>query len=222
MERKILVAVDGSTYSYNSLRYLSELFTDLKEIYIHLLYVVPTGSLPLGMEWLCDQDRILSLSPAERRRYYSAKRFMQEAVLQLGRRGIVAEQVSTQIMLAKAGVAADIIYEAHSGLYDALLIGRRGLTKIEELILGSVSDAVARDCYSMPVWVVDGKVKVPEDSDIPFPKYPFAVPSALSQFELIRVSLVDPGTKLADILHWSASVIPAGAAAHVRPPVFPD
>ena len=158
MERKILVAVDGSTYSYNSLRYLGQLFTDLTEIYIHLLYVVPTGSLPLGMEWLCDQDRILSLQPAERRRYYSARRFMQEAVLQLGRRGIAADQVSTQITLSKVGVAADIIFEARSGLYDALILGRRGLTKIEELIMGSVSAAIAQSCYDLPVWVVDGKV----------------------------------------------------------------
>jgi nucleotide-binding universal stress UspA family protein len=158
MQRKILVAVDGSTYSYNSLRYLSQLFTDLPEIYIHLLYVVPAGSLPLGMEWLSDQDRILSLPAAERRSYSSAKRFMQEAVLQLGRRGIAAEQVSTQIILSKAGVAADIISEARSGLYDALLVGRRGLTTIEELILGSVSSAIAQSCYDLPIWVVDGKV----------------------------------------------------------------
>ena len=158
MERKILVAVDGSTYSYNCLRYLGHLFTDLADIHIHLLYVVPMGALPLGMEWLCDQDRIMSLSPTERRCYYSAKRFMQEATLQLARRGIVAEQVSTQIKLARAGVAADIISEARSGLYDALLVGRRGLSKIEELIMGSVSVALAQGCYSMPVWIVDGKV----------------------------------------------------------------
>nr|MBF0222648.1 universal stress protein [Desulfobulbaceae bacterium] len=158
MEKKILVAVDGSINSYNSLRYLGQLFADLADVHIHLLYVVSTASLSVGMGWLCEHDRLLSLSPAERTRYSAAKRFMQEAVLQLGRRGIEAEQVSTKIMLAKAGVAADIVSEARSGLYDALLIGRRGLTTIEELILGSVSAAVAQSCYSMPVWVVDGKV----------------------------------------------------------------
>lgn len=158
MEKKILVAVDGSNYSYNSLRYLGQLFADLSDVYIHLMYVVPTASLPMGMGWLSEQDRLLSLSPAERTRYYSAKRFMQEAVLQLGRRGISAEQVSTRIMLTKAGVAADIVCEARGGLYDALLIGRRGLTKIEELILGSVSATITQSCYSMPVWIVDGKV----------------------------------------------------------------
>jgi len=158
MERKILVAVDGSISSYNSLRYLSQLFTDLEEIFVHLLYVVPTASLTLGMEWLSDEDRIMSLQPAERRSYYSARRFMQEAVLQLGRRGIAAEQVSTKIKLSQTGVAADIIREARSGLYDALLVGRRGLTKIEELIMGSVSSTIAQSCYDLPVWIVDGKV----------------------------------------------------------------
>lgn len=158
MERKILVAVDGSVYSYNSLRYLSQLFTDLPEIFVHLLYVVPVGSMALGMEWLDDQDRIFALRPGERRLYSAARRFMQEAVMQLGRRGIAAEQVSTQIVLSRRGVAADIIDEAKNGLYDALLVGRRGLTKVEEIFMGSVSSTVVQSCYGLPVWVVDGKV----------------------------------------------------------------
>ncbi len=98
------------------------------------------------------------MAPQERGGYSSAKRFMQEAVLQLGRRGIAAGQVSTQIMLSRAGVAAEIIFEAQNGLFDALLIGRRGMTRIKELVMGSVSASVAQGCHDLPVWIVDGKV----------------------------------------------------------------
>lgn len=158
MERKILAAVDGSVFSFNALRYLGQLFTDLDDIVVHLLYVVPSPPLPIGSEWIEEKDRLLSLTPESRARYASAKRFMEEAVLQLGRRGISPQQVNCRVQLSRAGVAADIIYEAKKGLYDALLIGRRGVGTIEEMIGGSVSSTAARQCYELPIWIIDGKV----------------------------------------------------------------
>ena len=158
MERKILAAVDGSVFSFNALRYLGQLFTDLEDIRVHLLYVVPCTPQPIGMEWLDERDRLLSLPPEVRHRYAGARRFMEEAVLQLGRRGISPEQVTCRVQLAQAGVAADIIHEAKKGLFDALLIGRRGVGTIEEFIGGSVSSTAARQCYELPLWIIDGKV----------------------------------------------------------------
>ncbi len=158
MERKILAAVDGSVFSFNALRYLAQLFTDLDDILVHLLYVVPSPPPPCGADWLDERDRLLSLPPATRARYSGAKRFMEEAVLQLGRRGIAPAQVSCRVQLSRMGVAADIIYEAKQGLYDALLIGRRGVGTIEEMIGGSVSATAARQVHDLPIWIVDGKV----------------------------------------------------------------
>lgn len=158
MERHILAAVDGSVFSFNALRYLGQLFTDLDDISVHLLYVLPSPPPAIGSEWVEEKDRLLSLSPAMRARYAGARRFMEEAVLQLGRRGISPSQVSCQVQLARAGVAADIIHEAKKGAYDALVIGRRGVGAIEEMICGSVSASAARQCFGLPIWVVDGKV----------------------------------------------------------------
>ena len=158
MERNILASVDGSVFSFNALHYLGQLFTDLDEIRVHLLYVLPSPPPPPGVEWLEEGDRILSLSPSLRARYGGAQRFMEEAILQLGRRGIAPSQVSFAVQLARVGVAADIVAEAKRGFYDALLIGRRGVGAIEEMIGGSVSSQAAAHCYELPLWVVDGKV----------------------------------------------------------------
>lgn len=158
MERKILAAVDGSVFSFNALRYLGQLFTDLDGIAVHLLYVVPSPPPAIGAEWMDERDRLLTLTPETRARYAGAKRFMEEAVLQLGRRGISPGQVNCRVQLSRAGVAADIIQEAKKGLYDALLIGRRGVGIIEEMIGGSLSATAARQCSDLPLWIVDGKV----------------------------------------------------------------
>lgn len=158
MERKIIVAVDGSVFSFNALRYLGQLFTDLNDISVHLLYVVPSSPPPIGESWIDEKDRLLCMPPEVRARYSGAKRFMEEAVLQLGRRGIAPEQVSCKVQLSRVGVAADIVQEAIAGLYDALLIGRRGIGTIEEMISGSVSTAAAQHSHILPIWIVDGKV----------------------------------------------------------------
>lgn len=158
MERKILAAVDGSVFSFNALRYLAQLFTDLEGIAVHLLYVVPGPPLPIGSEWVDEGSRLMSIGPEARARYAKGKRFMEEAVLQLGRRGIAPSQVTCHVRLSRVGVAADIIYEAKKGLYDALLIGRRGVGAIEAMIGGSLSSTAARQCFELPIWIIDGKV----------------------------------------------------------------
>jgi len=158
MERNILVAVDGSVFSFNALHYLGQLFTGLEEIKVHLLYVLPSPPQPIGSEWVEEGDRLLSLSPALRALLAGAKRFMEEATLQLGRQGMAEGQVSSSVQLARVGVAADIVAEAKKGFYDALLIGRRGVGAIEEMIGGSVSSSAADHCYELPLWVVDGRV----------------------------------------------------------------
>lgn len=158
MKRKILVAVDGSVFSFNALRYLSHLFTDLDYICVHLLYVVPTGLQSPGGEWMDDLEIMCRIGPKARALMSKGKRFMEEAVLQLGRRGIAPDQVETTVQLARAGTTADILFEARKGLYDALVIGRRGVSKIEEMFMGSVSSEIVNKCFDLPIWIVDGKV----------------------------------------------------------------
>ncbi|MDP2107247.1 MAG: universal stress protein, partial [Desulfobulbaceae bacterium] len=63
MERKILAAVDGTVFSFNALRYLGQLFTDLDDIAVHLLYVVPSPPPPIDEQWIDEGDRLLCLPP---------------------------------------------------------------------------------------------------------------------------------------------------------------
>ena len=171
MERKILVAVDGSPHSFNVLRYIGNLFSEVSEFRFHLLYIVSAGSLSAGKEWLDESELLNTLSKEGRHRYGAAKRYIGEAVLQLARRGIDPEQVTTSVQLARMGVADDILQEARKGLYDALLIGRRGLSKLEQVFMGSISSSLLDKCHDVPIWMIDGaihsaKVLVPMDGSV--------------------------------------------------------
>jgi nucleotide-binding universal stress UspA family protein len=56
------------------------------------------------------------------------------------------------------GVCKDILDCAHQGLYDAILVGRRGLSRIQKTFMGSTTAKLVEHSQVIPVWVVDGDV----------------------------------------------------------------
>ena len=158
MEKKLLIAVDASIYSSNTLHYLEKLFAGLTNIRIHQLSVIPCNPSQVAKEWFDELELMSTLSKEEQKRFAAAKRFLKKAVQQLGRNGIAPEQVSTEVKLSAASPAEEILHVARKGLFDALVIGRRGVSKLEELIMGSVSCTVFEKCHDVPIWIVDGQV----------------------------------------------------------------
>jgi len=158
--RKILIAVDGSVYSSNAIKYLCNLFHGVEDIHFHLFSVVAGCGLPeAGREWMDEQSLMGAMSPESRNRFSRARRFCREAVERMERLGFPAGHITSEVRLSRFGVAQDIMQEARKGLYDALVIGRRGISKMEELFMGSVSATLLGKCHDVPVWVVDKQVE---------------------------------------------------------------
>jgi len=158
MKKKLLIAVDASVYSSNTLHYLENLFAGLVDIHIHLLSVVPCNPSQVAREWFDELELMNTLSKEEQKRFAAAKRYLKQAVERLHRNGIAPDQVSTEVKISAASPAVEILSHARKGLFDALVIGRRGVSKLEELIMGSVSCTVFEKCHDVPIWIVDGQV----------------------------------------------------------------
>jgi nucleotide-binding universal stress UspA family protein len=158
MEKKLLIAVDASIYSSNTLHYLEGLFAGLVDIRIHLFSVVPCNPSQVNREWLDELELMSALSKEEQKRYAAAKRYLKQAVERLGRNGIAPEQVSTEVKVSPGSPAEEVLSAARKGMFDALVIGRRGVSRLEELIMGSVSCTVFEKCHDVPIWIVDGQV----------------------------------------------------------------
>ena len=58
----------------------------------------------------------------------------------------------------EVGIARDILKECAKG-YDAVVVGRRGLSKLEDIFLGSVSSKIVHGLENVPVWVVGGDIR---------------------------------------------------------------
>ncbi|HHB75277.1 MAG TPA: universal stress protein [Desulfobulbus sp.] len=156
MEKKILVAIDGSVYSSNSLDYLIRLFSHDDEAVIHLLAVI--SSAGSDQNWMFDVDPLRQQSPVMDRKTRVAGKYLQDAKERLLRNGFMEEQVEVQTTSSRANIATAIHHAAVQGSYDALLVGRRGMGKVGEMFFGSVSSQLLESCHEIPLWIIDGEV----------------------------------------------------------------
>jgi nucleotide-binding universal stress UspA family protein len=63
-------------------------------------------------------------------------------------------QINIRTVTGAHSRAAVIITEALKGGYGTIVVGRRGLTNVEEFIMGRVSNKVIHMAREMAVWVV--------------------------------------------------------------------
>lgn len=158
MERSILAAIDGSIYSKRALHYLATLFAGQPEVGIHLLSLVPAGSHPAGGGWLTEQEQMNAMPPTTRKQFLSQQQCVTGGTELFLRHGFAPEQIKETVRFSRGGIAQEILHAARHGHHDALVIGRRGIGKLEEMILGSVSATLLEKCHDVPLWIIDGEV----------------------------------------------------------------
>jgi nucleotide-binding universal stress UspA family protein len=156
-EKKLLIAVDGSAQSLHAVRYVAENFARVK-LEVNLMYVMPTAP-----ETFWDLEKDAFFMEKMKGRYAQWKRearrlaqgFLNNARSVLVRANVREQQVGVLLQERKVGIARDIIEEGKKG-YDAVVVGRKGLSKLEDLFLGSVSSKIVQRVDTIPVWVVGG------------------------------------------------------------------
>jgi nucleotide-binding universal stress UspA family protein len=68
--------------------------------------------------------------------------------------GVDPARINQKIARGASHSAQAILEEAEKGGYDTILVGRRGLSKVEEFIMGRVSNRVVHMAKDKTVWVV--------------------------------------------------------------------
>ena len=156
MEKTIMVAVDGSPFSLNSIDYLARLFKDDPSVSLHLHAVVSEAGS--GQNWMYEVDPLREHTPLTERRRITAEKFLRDARARLVRNGFSEVRISHAAEVSQVQAAPSIHREASKGAYDALVIGRRGMGKVGELFFGSVSAYLIDRCHDVPLWIIDGEV----------------------------------------------------------------
>jgi nucleotide-binding universal stress UspA family protein len=161
MEKKLLLAIDGSKNSLLTLDYVSRLFQfcpEAKLVLFHVLPPVPPIYKDVGP---LDPMAQHHLQQWKEKHLEAIEGILRKSKEKLVKLGWPESQIQIRAQEKRVGPASDILFEADKGMVDAIVMGRRGLSKMAELFLGSISNKVIQGTKEAPVWVVGGKVTTP-------------------------------------------------------------
>jgi nucleotide-binding universal stress UspA family protein len=159
-QKKILIAVDSSAHSLNAVKYAAQQCAPAERS-LKLMHVMPTAPETF---WDMEKDAFFKrkmqakYAQWKRSQKKAAQEFMDGARALLVKAKFKEDDVGVLIQERKVGIARDIIAESTKG-YDAIVVGRRGLSKLEDIFLGSVSNKIVQGVWDVPVWVVGGDIR---------------------------------------------------------------
>ncbi len=158
MDKKILLAVDGSVHSTRAVTYAVRISSVMQGLTYTLFCVQPTVSQFLLDEAETDLKTRAELKRVIRKNAEFARDILEKHKTRMVGMGIDEKRIETATQQKVMGICKDILDCAEQGLYDAILVGRRGLSRIEKTFMGSTTAKLVEHSRVIPVWVVDGDV----------------------------------------------------------------
>jgi nucleotide-binding universal stress UspA family protein len=151
MERHLLVTVSEQMSALHGVRYLGHFFSNKEELKITLFYTAPRSPA------VWDEERTHSSAreAEQQARQHKAKglKALEDAKRVLCQLGFRQEQIGTKFKIRQLSKVMDIIQEGEAGLYDAVVLGRRGLSWLEEAFDESVTKGVLQKRVNFPLWI---------------------------------------------------------------------
>lgn len=150
MNQKILIAIDLSENSLKAVDYVGSIVACHDTADITMLNIIKEPS----------ED---TMPAAEERKAYLEKTradtlaLMEAAASRLTAHGIPEDQIHLKIQICKKpiSVAELILHERKLGDYGTIVVGRRGMSKKEEFLFGSISNRIVREAKHCAVWVIE-------------------------------------------------------------------
>ena len=157
--KKILIGVDLSNHSLNAVKYVANQCA-AKDLRVNMMFVMPTAPETF---WDLEKDDFFrermkgKYAQWKRETKKKAQAFLNDAKNILVKARFSENKVGLILRERKVGIARDILKECTLG-YDAVVVGRKGLSKLEDMFLGSISTKVVQGVKNLPVWVIGGEI----------------------------------------------------------------
>lgn len=156
--KKIMIAVDDSLHSKNAVHYASCISVWVKNLSYVLFHVQPMLSQYLKDEARTNFKSLNQLNRIKAKNMKASHQLLEQYKSQMVQTGIEESQIQIVTHPASLGIAKDILEYALKGQYDALVLGRRGISGLIEYYMGSVSSNIVQNSRVTPIWVVGSNV----------------------------------------------------------------
>ena len=168
MNRKLLIAFDNLQNFQNILQYFLLMFAGQSDLDLKILTNEPvyTGE---GSKALLESGDLLSvIDNTTRKKFIDRKKQIAAAGEKLAAGGFDKERIDTEVRLSQSGITSEIVFEAQKHQFDAILISKRDLSRLEKMIKGSTSTEILKKNDDIPLWLISGavnsrKILVPVD-----------------------------------------------------------
>jgi len=143
---KILVPLDGSEHSLRALNIAIPIAKRF-DGKITLIHAYSVGVTPMVMPepTTLTPPSIPIMAPADFSKLVQAARKAATTILSDGEDKVKGEGVQVETLLKEGHTVQAILETAKDGEFDLIVMGVRGVSKIREILLGSVSDGVIRN-----------------------------------------------------------------------------
>lgn len=158
MEKKILIAVDGSIHSRKSIEYTVKMESIIKDVHYILLNIQPRISEFLIEDARMDSKARSALKDVINKNQESSLALLNEAKTSMIKLGIGEDKIETVTQPVVMGTAKAILDYSKQALCDAIVVGRKGISRLAESFIGSVSNSVLEHTSVTPVWAVGGDI----------------------------------------------------------------
>ena len=158
MQKKILISVDSSRYSKSAVQYAAKVASVVPQLHCVLFNVQPMISLFLQDEARKNLKTKMELEKLRNANKASALKLLEAHRKEMIKIGISDSRIELATRPRKLGLAKDILEYSQENSFDAIVVGRRGLSRLQEMISDSVSADLVEHSRVVPVWLVDGDV----------------------------------------------------------------
>jgi nucleotide-binding universal stress UspA family protein len=151
MNKHLLVTVSEDYSAMHGLRFVGHFLHDKQDIKITLFLTAPSPS-PTNFEPAANAN-----PEAEERQFRLREQRSQSIIAKaqeiLTRFGFSPDQIDSKLVFSRRSKVTDIAQEAQQGLYDAVVLGRRGVSWLEEALGESVTRGLLEETLSFPFWI---------------------------------------------------------------------
>ena len=154
--RKILLAVDGSDQSFEAARYVAQLFPPnrMEVVLFHVTSKIPESFWDIEKNPTF-RHQLAPVAAWATQQQTAIQEFMERSKELLIDQGVPEEFVSIRMQERQAGIARDIVRETQEN-YDAVVVGRWGMSKLKDLVWGSIANKLVAHLIHLPLCVVGG------------------------------------------------------------------
>jgi len=155
---RVLVGVDGSEGAMNTVEHVGKLFggTNPELLLLHVIRGLAVFQPGYEKLVLPEEDRNwLEKARVEfDKAQEEIQRFFQQGIRNLEGYGIDTSRITTRVVTGAKSRAAAIAEEAKKNGYGTIVIGRKGASRVEDFVMGRVSNKILQLAKQAAVWVV--------------------------------------------------------------------